>query len=82
MSYECDNDNHDIGCQCPGYTRPDTIEANELRAWVDKTLTTTQELIDDPIPVSTVPPPDYWEGYKRCLEDMGRCINVWITKPT
>jgi len=20
MSYECDNDNHDIGCQCPGRT--------------------------------------------------------------
>lgn len=20
MAYECDNDNHDIGCQCPGIT--------------------------------------------------------------
>jgi hypothetical protein len=20
MAYECDNDNHDIGCQCPGRT--------------------------------------------------------------
>jgi hypothetical protein len=22
MSYECDNDNHDIGCQCPGVPSP------------------------------------------------------------
>jgi hypothetical protein len=22
MSYECDNDNHDIGCQCPGVVSP------------------------------------------------------------
>jgi len=22
MSYECDNDNHDIGCQCPGLPPP------------------------------------------------------------
>lgn len=30
MSYECDNDNHNIGCQCPGVpTLIDIIESAE-----------------------------------------------------
>ena len=26
MSYECDNDNHDIGCQCPGIPGPTHVD--------------------------------------------------------
>lgn len=28
MTYECDNDNHDIGCQCPGYTVSELKDTN------------------------------------------------------
>jgi hypothetical protein len=38
MSYECDNDNHDIGCQCPGVA-PSTIQ--QIRAVVARTIYTT-----------------------------------------
>lgn len=32
MSYECDNDNHDIRCQCPGLPAQVTVGLGDLRA--------------------------------------------------
>ncbi len=37
MGYECDNDNHDIGCQCPGV--PNTVQ--RIREVVARTIYTT-----------------------------------------
>lgn len=30
MTYECDNDNHDIGCQCPGLLPASVIDAAHI----------------------------------------------------